>query len=535
MENGKFDRVGYREATQVGIATFNKGYEAFESRRTALTAILEALKDPNINKIGVYGTGGMGKTMLVKEVVAQAQKDKLFDKYPFVVVSQDPKLEKIQREIADQLDLNLDVESEPVKADLLRKRLQQEKILIVIDDIWKSLDLEALGFPFGNDKTGCKILLTSRFHNVLRNGMNTQKEFLIGVLLENEARNLFEKIVVGLTKTHEIQGTMEEIIKECGGLPIAITTVANALKNQENVNIWKDALKQLKMSSPTQIEGMHEKVYKSIKLSYKFLESNEAESLFLLCSLHGEDCNIDIDDLLRYGVGWGSFDNVYTIEDARCRVDTLVQKLKDSSLLLDGDYNGAVKMHDVIRDVAINIAVEDKHMFTIRSAIDLEDLSKWNNSTAISLPGIDIDVCELPERLECSKLQLFLLFNQKDSFKIPDSFFGGLKELRVLKIPEISPAILPSSLLSLEKLQTLCLDGQVKDVTIIGELKNLKVLTLSLSNLEQLPKRDRATLSHSVARFEKTVGKLKVIPPNVLSNLKKVRRIIYAKFCSMGD
>ena len=72
--------------------------------------------------------------------------------------------------------------------------------------------------------------------NGCRNGiyniaMNTQKEFEVGVLLENEAKNLFEKIVVSLTKTHEIQDTMKEIIKECGGLPIAITTVANALKN----------------------------------------------------------------------------------------------------------------------------------------------------------------------------------------------------------------------------------------------------------------------------------------------------------------
>jgi Leucine-rich repeat (LRR) protein len=276
------------------------------------------------------------------------------------------------------------------------------------------------------------------------------------------------------------------------------------------------------MSSPTEIEGMHEKVYKSIKLSYEFLKSREAKSLFLLCSLHGEDCNIDVEDLLRYGVGLGLFDNVDTIEDARYRVDTLVERLKDSSLLLDGDYNGTVKMHDVIRDVAINIAIEDKHMFTIRSAIDLKERSKWNNSTAISLPGID--VCELPERLECSKLQLFLLFNQKDSFKIPDSFFGGLKELRVLKIPEISPAILPSSLSSLEKLQTLCLDGQVKDVTIIGELKNLKVLTLSLSNLEQLPK-EIGQLSHLQLLDLKIVIQLKVIPPNVLSNLKRLEEL----------
>ena len=70
-EKGKFNGVGYREPIQaVGIATLNRGYDAFESRMTALTGVLEALKDPNINKIGVYGTGGIGKTMLVKEVVA---------------------------------------------------------------------------------------------------------------------------------------------------------------------------------------------------------------------------------------------------------------------------------------------------------------------------------------------------------------------------------------------------------------------------------------------------------------------------------
>ena len=125
----------------------------------------------------------------------------------------------------------------------------------------------------------------------------------------------------------------------------------------------------------------------------------------MLCSLHGEDSNIDVEDLLRYGVGLGWFRNVGTMENARHRVDTLVEILKDSSLLLDGDDNGTVKMHDVIRDVAINIAIEDEQMFTIRSSTDLKDWPKWNNSTAISLPGID--VCELPERLECSKLQLF--------------------------------------------------------------------------------------------------------------------------------
>jgi hypothetical protein len=518
-EKCKFDRVGYQESTQgVRTPTSNKGYESFESRMKTITGVLDALKDANINKIGVYGMGGIGKTMIVKEVVEHAQKDKLFDMYPFVVVSQDPDVKKIQKEIADQVDLKLDVESESVRAAILHKRLQQEKILVVIDDIWQPLDLEALGIPLGDDKKGCKLLLTSRFQDVLRNDMDTQKEFLIGVLADDEARNLFEKIVGNLAKFPELQPSTVQIVKECAGLPIAITTIANALKNQKNVNVWKDVLKQLKLSSATEIKGMHEKVYTSIKLSYQFLKSREAKSLFLICSLHGEDCEIKVEDLMRYGVGLGLFHNIDRIEDARYRVYTLVERLKVSCLLLDGNGHGIVKMHDIIRDVAINIAAEEKHMFTIRSAIDLQERSKWTNSIAISLP---YDVCELPKKLECSKLQLFLLFRQKDSFQIPNSFFEGLKKLKVLKLTQAWPAILPSSLSSLENLQTLCLDGEVQDIIIIGELKNLKALTLSLSNIKQLPK-EIGQLTHLQLLDFENCFQLRVIPPNVLSNLKRL-------------
>ena len=134
--------VGHRESTPVGwTAKYNKGYEAFESRSHILTDVLEALKNPNITRIGLYGMGGIGKTMLVKEVLKQAERDKLFNKYLFVVVSNPPNEEEIQREIAGKLGLTLDVESKSEKADLLCKRLLDEKILLVMDDIWKPIDL----------------------------------------------------------------------------------------------------------------------------------------------------------------------------------------------------------------------------------------------------------------------------------------------------------------------------------------------------------------------------------------------------------
>ncbi|KAL4639792.1 hypothetical protein ACB092_03G243700 [Castanea dentata] len=523
-EISQFISGGYGGSTQGGGTVLSNGeYKDFVSRRLILTHVLEALKNPDITRIGVYGMGGIGKTMLVKEVLKQAEKDKLFNKYVFVVVSNPPDLKRIQREIAEILGLTLDEQSESVRAGRLSRRLLDEKILLVMDDIWKRIDLEALGISFGDDKKGSKLLLTSRFHRVVSNGMDTQKQFKVGVLSDDEARNLFEGIVGEFAKTPEFQPCMLQIVEECAQLPIAITTVANALKNQTNIYVWRDFLKQLTMSSPIEIEGMDEKVYKSIRLSYEILGSEEAKSLLLLCSLHPEDYDIEVEDLLKYGVGLGLFRNLDTIEEARCRVHSLVERLKDSSLLLDGDRKGEVKMHDVIRDVVINIAAEEKHWFTLRTVNELRTQSKCEDTVAISLPCTNND-SDLPNQFECSKLELLLLFRQNFGFRIPDSFFEGLKDLKVLKLSVSTLGVFPSSLSSLENLQTLCLDGTVRDVTRIGELKNLKALSLSLYYTERLPK-EIGPLTHLQLLDLRKCSSLKFIPPNVLSNLKRLEEL----------
>ena len=94
--------------------------------------------------------------------------------------------------------------------------------------------------------------------------MDTQKQFPVGVLFENEARNLFENIVGDLAKTPEIQPNMLKIVKECSGLPIAITTVANTLKNEKDIHVWEDAVNLFKMSDPIKIDGMDEIIFQGI-------------------------------------------------------------------------------------------------------------------------------------------------------------------------------------------------------------------------------------------------------------------------------
>jgi Leucine-rich repeat (LRR) protein len=65
---------------------------------------------------------------------------------------------------------------------------------------------------------------------------------------------------------------------------------------------------------------------------------------------------------------------------------------------------------------------------------------------------------------------------------------------------------------------------ELEDIAMIGELKNLKVLNLSGSNIRQLPK--EIEQSTEIKLLDLTnCSKLEVIPPNVLSNLKKLEEL----------
>jgi hypothetical protein len=59
---------------------------------------------------------------------------------------------------------------------------------------------------------------------------------------------------------------------------------------------------------------------------------------------------------------------------------------------------------------------------------------------------------------------------------------------------------------------------------MIGELKNLKVLNLSGSNIRQLPKEIEQLTDLKLLDLT-NCSKLEVIPPNVLSNLKKLEEL----------
>uniref|UniRef100_A0A6N2LVQ7 AAA+ ATPase domain-containing protein n=1 Tax=Salix viminalis TaxID=40686 RepID=A0A6N2LVQ7_SALVM len=514
----------YRVSTEIqsieeeAVSLRGKFDRLFESRRYVLDEILEALKDNDVNLVGVWGMPGVGKTTIVKMVAAQVKANRIFDVVVLAVVSKTPDLKTIQGEIADGLGFKFQAETIRGRAEQLRKRLEREtKVLVILDDIWERLELDDVGIPSGGDNRGCKILMTSRDRNALYREMDTKKLFHLKLLLENEAWNLFKNKAGDDIENPDLQPVAVEVAKRCGALPILLVTVASALKGGD-VSEWKDALERLKRFDKEDIDS---RVYSALDLSYTSLKGEEIKSVFLLCGQLIPH-HIPIHDLLKYTVGLGLLKRISTLEEARHRLNKLVNDLI-ASCLLEGGADGNVKMHDVLHSFAASVASRDHHVFTSSFGTVLRewpDKDMLEQCSAISLLGCKIS--GLPEVLNCPKMESFILYNEDPSLKIPDCLFKGTKTLQLMNMTDVQLPTLPSSLQFLEKLQTLCLDYCVLgDIALIGELKMLQVLSLVGSDIDRLP-REIGQLTRLQLLDLTDNPTLEIIPPNVLSCLTQL-------------
>ncbi|KAG5255438.1 disease resistance protein [Salix suchowensis] len=141
---------------------FLKEFTTSESSKVAFEQIMKALKDDNVNMIGLYGMGGVGKTTLVKEVGRRAKETQQFDEVLLATVSQNPNVIDIQDRMAESLGLHFDEKTTEGRANRLWQRLKiVKKLLVILDDVWKVVNLKETGIPVGDAHRGCKVLLTT--------------------------------------------------------------------------------------------------------------------------------------------------------------------------------------------------------------------------------------------------------------------------------------------------------------------------------------------------------------------------------------
>ncbi|XP_073062280.1 disease resistance protein At4g27190-like isoform X3 [Primulina eburnea] len=504
QQEGKFGRVSYPVPLgemlffdpPVVLATENtevaetecppiESDNRFITRKFVEETIIATLQDRGVKIVGLCGMGGVGKTTMVRRIGKLVKEKKMFDVIVMAVVTQHPDQKRIQNQIAEMLNFKLEAEHESNRGILLRKRiLGIKRILVILDDIWGRLDLNELGIPLELSHINCKILLTSRARDVCVQ-MGAGETFELQVLSREEAWILFsEEAGISDSDCTNLYAIAKDVANECKGLPVAIASVARALKQKSN-RTWENALVQLRNSTPTNILGVLNDVYRPLELSYLALEGNDAKDLFLLCSLFREDSNICIENLVRYGIGLDIFKGINNIREGRIRTHALIEVLKDRFLLQDGHKEGFVKMHDVVRDVAISIAAKDEPRFLIDSGSTgvWSQRSLYQHYTCISLFS---NFANIPDEIIFPNV-VFLLWESMNQigriYKI--EMFGKLNvlDLRCTDIPAV-----PSSIQKLPNLRALHLCGcGLENLSIVGELINLEILCIQSTELKIFP------------------------------------------------
>ncbi|XP_052725035.1 uncharacterized protein LOC128194188 isoform X2 [Vigna angularis] len=471
-----FDRIATLPSNTLHML-LEKGMN-FESRQYAYEQLLDAVKNKDVSMIGLYGMGGCGKTTLAMEVRKLVEAEHLFEKVLFVPVSSTVEVRRIQEKIASSLQFEFPETEEMQRAQRLCSRLTQEKnIFIILDDVWENLDFGRIGIPSSEHHKGCKILITSRSEAVCTL-MDCQRKIYLPILTDEEAWTLFQnKALITEATSDTLKEIGRLISNQCKGLPVAIAAVACSLKGKTET-VWRVALNKLRHSKPINIERGLTDPYKCLQLSYDNLDTKEAKSLFLLCSVFPEDFEIQIEILTRCAIGLGVVGEVDSYEEARSEVIAAKIKLVSCCLLLDADHE-RVKMHDIVRDVAHIIAKDENKM--IKCEVE-KDVRVEQNSVRY------LWCVKFPNDLDCSNLEFLRLRTKMKEF---DGIFKRMGMLKVLILENDDDKERTLSTISFETLTNLRYllieNYELSDFSFFGGMKNLQSLSLFNCLLPSFP------------------------------------------------
>ncbi|TYH86500.1 hypothetical protein ES332_D01G047400v1 [Gossypium tomentosum] len=488
IERGRFPEALVIDNPSTAGVPFQS--EHLEGETMVIEDIWNYLMSDEIGMIGVCGMGGIGKTTIVKHIYYELLKETkpLFDKIIWVTVSKELNIPKLQQNLANAMNIVGLPESEPERVAVLMDKLGRRRYVLILDDVWKKFSLAEVGIPKPTSSNGSKLVLTSRLIEVCRS-MDC-KVVKVPPLSNEESMNLFLKHAGrGVLKVPSLKEILDNVVKECDGLPLAIAVIAGSMKGIYDVAEWRNALRELR-DHVRSVKGTDVEIYERLKFSFDRLRDLKIQSCFLYCSLYPEDYIIPREELIEYWIdeeflGTGSRQELYD------KGHTILNRL-ENNCLLEKVGRDTVKMHDVMRDTALYIKGSGSD-FKVQSGIGLKELpskQEWGEDLE-KVSFMVNNVSEIPPHLSpnCEVLSTLLLQKNESLQRISESFFQHMHRLSILDLSYTNVKQLPTSVSNLEKLKALVLRGcyNLRYVPSLEKLEALRKLDLSRTAIEKVP------------------------------------------------
>ncbi|KAK1699454.1 hypothetical protein QYE76_016151 [Lolium multiflorum] len=294
------------------------------------------------------------------------------------------------------------------------------------------------------------------------------------------------------------------ILKKCGGLPLAISTIGGFLATKPKTAIeWR--MMNDRISAELEINPELRTIKTVLMRSYDGLPYY-LKSAFLYLSIFQEDQKIRLNRLVRRWIAEGYSRDIHGIT-AEQLGRRYFGELLDRSMILPGedvnDYNGKInscQLHDIIREICISKAREENLVFKVEDGCCLSSTqgpirhlvigSNWKRD-GDALPGV-LDLSHLRSLTVFGDWRPFFIsenmrflrvLDLEDTLGLRDHHLNRVGQLHHLKYLSLRGCFnifcLPHSLGNLGHLQTLDIRGTricelPTTITNLGKLQNLR-------------------------------------------------------------